>query len=160
MAKLLLGFMGSGKTTIAQLLDDNFLDMDHILVERLRMPISQYFSEKGEAAFRQVESQLLEELLKEDAVISTGGGIVMAEANRKLLTKNACNIYLQADFESLYERLAADQKQERPLFLSQTKEDLRQLYDYRCPFYEEVASQIIPVAGKSPEEIVEIIRCS
>ena len=57
MAKVLLGFMGSGKTTIARKLDPDFVDMDALLEGRLGMPIARFFEEKGEAAFRQLEER-------------------------------------------------------------------------------------------------------
>ena len=64
MAKILLGFMGSGKTTIARKLDSDFVDMDALLEDRLGMPIARFFEEKGEAAFRQLEEEVLADLLK------------------------------------------------------------------------------------------------
>ncbi|WP_303973035.1 shikimate kinase [Streptococcus merionis] len=157
MAKVLLGFMGSGKTTIAERLDKNYVDMDVVITERLGMPIAKYFEEKGEASFRQIESQVLAELLSQDIVLSTGGGVVMSEANRELLAKNSPNIYLSADFESLYQRLSQDQENQRPLFLNQSKASLKRLYEQRLPLYEAVATQIIDVTGKKPEEIVEML---
>ena len=159
MAKVLLGFMGAGKSTIARRLDPDFVDMDSLLEDRLGMPIARFFEEKGEAAFRQVESEILADLLKTDQVISTGGGIVLKPENRKLLKKNACNIYLRIDFERLYHRLAADPSTKRPLFLNKKPEEFRALYEQRLPLYEEVATHVIDVADKTPEEIVEIIRC-
>ncbi|MET3557093.1 shikimate kinase [Streptococcus rupicaprae] len=158
MAKVLLGFMGSGKTTIARLLDDQFVDMDAVLVERLGMPITQFFEEEGEAAFRKVESQVLAELLPQDIVLSTGGGVVMSAENRALLAQNTPNIFLTADFETLYQRLRADQEQKRPLVIKNSKETLRALWAYRQPLYEEVATQVIDVAGQTPAQIVEMIQ--
>ena len=128
MPKVLLGFMGAGKTTIGSLLNPAFADMDALLVQRLGMPIS-------------------------------GGGIVLKPENRKLLKKNPCNIYLRIDFERLYQRLAADPATKRPLFLNKKPEEFRALYEQRLPLYEEVATHVIDVADKTPEEIVEIIRC-
>ena len=148
MPKVLLGFMGAGKTTIGSLLDSAFADMDALLVQRLEMPISDYFACYGEELLNQ-----------ESSVISTGGGIVLKPENRELLKKNAYNIYLRIDFERLYQRLAADLATKRPLFLNKKPEDFRALYEQRLPLYEEVATHVIDVADKTPEEIVEIIRC-
>ena len=158
MAKVLLGFMGAGKSTIARNLAPDFVDMDTLIEERLGMPIARFFAEKGEAAFRQIEEEVLANLLKTDQVISTGGGIVISPRNRTLLKQNPDNIYLKADFETLYQRISADKDNQRPLFLNNSKEDLAAIFDERQAWYEEVASQIVDVSSLSPEEIIEELR--
>ena len=158
MAKVLLGFMGSGKTTIARKLDPDFVDMDALLEDRLGMPIARFFEEKGEAAFRQVESEILADLLKTDQVVSTGGGVVISPRNRALLKQNPDNIYLKADFETLYQRISADEDNQRPLFLNNSKEGLAAIFEERQSRYEEVASQIVDVSRLSPEEIIEELK--
>lgn len=158
MAKVLLGFMGSGKTTIARKLDSNFVDMDDLLEDRLGMPIARFFEEKGEAAFRQLEEEVLADLLKTDKVISTGGGIVISPRNRALLKRSSDNIYLKADFEILYQRISADKENQRPLFLKNSKEDLAAIFKERQAWYEEVASRVIDVTKLSPDEIIEELR--
>ena len=155
MAKVLLGFMGAGKSTIARGLDPDFVDMDSLLEDRLGMPIARFFEEKGEAAFRQVESEILADLLKTDQVVSTGGGVVISPRNRALLKQNPENIYLKADFETLYQRISADKENKRPLFLNNSKEDLAAIFNERQAWYEEVASKVIDVSKLSPEEIIE-----
>ena len=158
MAKVLLGFMGAGKSTIARGLDPDFVDMDALLEDRLGMPIARFFEEKGEAAFRQIEEEVLADLLKTDQVISTGGGIVISPRNRALLKQNPDNIYLKADFETLYQRISADKDNKRPLFLKNSKEDLATIFNERQAWYEEVASRILDVTKLSPEEIIEELR--
>ena len=158
MAKVLLGFMGSGKTTIARKLDSDFVDMDALLEDRLGMPIARFFEEKGEAAFRQLEEEVLADLLKTDKVISTGGGIVISPRNRALLKQNLDNIYLKADFETLYQRISVDKDNQRPLFLKNSKENLAMIFKERQAWYEEVASQIIDVSSLNPDEIIEELR--
>ena len=158
MAKVLLGFMGSGKTTIARKLDPDFVDMDALLEGRLGMPIARFFEEKGEAAFRQLEEEVLADLLKTDQVISTGGGIVISPRNRALLKQNPDNIYLKADFETLYQRISADKDNQRPLFLNNSKEDLAAIFNERQAWYVEVASKVIDVSKLSPEEIIEELK--
>ena len=158
MAKVLLGFMGAGKSTIARGLDPDFVDMDALLEDRLGMPIARFFEEKGEAAFRQLEEEVLADLLKTDKVISTGGGIVISPRNRALLKQNPDNIYLKADFETLYQRILADKDNQRPLFLKNSKEGLVAIFKERQAWYEEVASKVIDVSKLSPEEIIEELR--
>ena len=158
MAKILLGFMGAGKSTIAKALDPDYLDMDALLEQGLDMPIARFFEEKGEEAFRQVESELLAKLVKANRVLSTGGGVVISQRNRDLLKTNSDNIYLKADFDTLYQRISADKDNQRPLFLNNSKEELAAIFQERQTWYEEVASRVLDVTKLSPEEIIEELR--
>lgn len=158
MAKVLLGFMGAGKSTIARGLEPDYIDMDALIEERLGMSIADFFAEKGEVAFRQVESEVLSDLLKTDQVVSTGGGVVISQRNCDLLKTNPDNIYLKADFETLYQRIAADKDNQRPLFLNNSKEELAVIFQERQAWYEEIASQVLDVTKLSPEEIIEELR--
>ena len=158
MAKVLLGFMGAGKSTIARGLDPDYFDMDALIEKRLGMSIAEFFVEKGEEAFRQIESEVLADLLQRDQVVSTGGGVVVSQRNRDLLKTNSDNIYLKADFDTLYQRISSDKDNQRPLFLNNSKEELAAIFQERQAWYEEAASRILDVTKLSPEEIIEELR--
>ncbi|MGT2906577.1 shikimate kinase [Streptococcus dentiloxodontae] len=162
MAKILLGFMGAGKTTVAGFLDDNFIDMDHVIEEKIGMSIADFFAKEGEAAFRKIESETLEELMEcnDDVVISTGGGVVTIEHNRELLKKNRrYNVLLEATFEVLYDRIKHDKVYQRPLFLNNSKEDFQAIYERRMEMYEGLSDLIINVDNRTPEEVARLIKC-
>lgn len=162
MTKILLGFMGAGKTTVAGHLDGNFYDMDTIIEEKIGMSISDYFAKFGEPAFRKLESETLEELfaLEGDNIISTGGGVVISEKNRELLRKNRKNnVLLAASFEVLYDRILNDEVFQRPLFLNNSKEDFHGIYERRMELYEGLSDLIINTDNRTPEEIARIIKC-
>lgn len=160
MTKILLGFMGAGKTTVGRLLDPNFHDMDELIVNQIGMSINDFFAQEGEEAFRKIEAATLESLLANQAkIISPGGGIVVNPHNRDLLEKNLYNIYLRVDFDTLYKRIENDLTMQRPLYLNNTREEFKKIFEERLPLYEEVATHIIDVEGKTPEEIAEMIRC-
>ena len=159
MTTFLIGFMGSGKTTIAKLLAEDFIDMDDVIVKRIGMPISTFFAEVGEDAFREIESQVLEELSQNEGVIATGGGIVMSEDNRRILgNADAEIIYLKSDFDTLYQRISADTTNVRPLFIDKSREELQEIFETRAPLYEAIATQIITISGRTPEENIKEIR--
>lgn len=157
MAKILIGFMGSGKSTIARLLDENFIDMDAMITQKIGMPIADFFAEKGEAAFRKIEAETLAELAHSNRVIATGGGVVTSPANREILAGNPETIYLKADFDTLYRRISEDQANVRPLFVNNSKEVFKAIFDGRQALYEDAATIIIDVTNKTPQEIVEEI---
>ncbi|GFH41970.1 shikimate kinase [Lactococcus hodotermopsidis] len=159
MTTFLIGFMGSGKSTIASLLSADFVDMDTVIVDKIGMPIADFFAQFGERRFREIESQVLQELTTSGRVIATGGGVVVAAENRRILHESTAEvIYLKADFSELYRRISADRQNVRPIFENNSRADLQLIFDKRVAFYEEIASKIITVTGKSPCEIVKEIQ--
>lgn len=158
MAKCLVGFMGSGKSSLARLLDEQFIDMDVCLENILEMSITDYFALHGEASFRAAETALLEQLLQGDHVIATGGGVVNSPVNRSLLKQSELVIYLKADFDTLYARLLQDVSQKRPIFLQSSKEELASLFQQRQPYYESVATVTIEVSRLSLDELAQEIK--
>ena len=154
--------MGVGKTTVAHYLSGRLLDMDTIIEERIGMPIADFFAKEGEVAFRQIESEVLEELLslQGDVVISTGGGVVISPKNRDLLRQNRkYNVLLTASFDVLYERILQDKLSKRPLFLNNSKEDFQKIYQGRMDLYDGLADVIINTDNRTPEEIARLIQC-
>jgi shikimate kinase len=113
----------------------------------------------GEATFREIESQVLEELSKSDGVIATGGGVVTSDDNRRILSESEAEIiYLKSDFDTLYQQISADTTNVRPLFVGKSREELQVLFETRAPLYEAIATQVIKTSGKTPKEIVKEIQ--
>ncbi|HEM4050654.1 TPA: shikimate kinase [Streptococcus suis] len=162
MPIVLLGFMGVGKSTTARLLDLPVYDMDQIIEERIGMTIADYFKLEGEAAFRQVETDVLKELLTlpADCLVSTGGGVVKSEFNRQLLLENkANNVLLTASFEVAYERISQDSQSKRPLFLQNSKEEFETIYQERMALYQGLSATIINTDQLTPEQVARNILC-
>jgi len=124
----LIGYMGSGKTTIgkklAKKLGFQFVDVDCFIESRQRKTINEIFSEKGEDAFRLMEHNALEEIsLFENVIISTGGGAPCFHNNIELMNKNGFTIYLKTSPEELAKRLNKN-KNKRPLLRDKTPEEM------------------------------------
>ena len=114
----LVGMMGSGKTTIGELLANelsfDFVDTDSEIVKLANKSINDIFSQQGESSFREIETSVLEKIISNDnQVISTGGGIIKSDKNISLLLSNSIVVYLYADCITLYERVKNDTQ--RPL---------------------------------------------
>jgi len=153
--------MGAGKSTVgrllAQRLDFSFYDTDHVIEERTGADIAWIFDVEGESGFRDRETAVLRELAEsEAAVIATGGGIVMREANRKLLKQKRGVVYLTANIDQLVDRTWKDKK--RPLLqVEDPKAKIVELYRLRDPLYREVAQHVLITDGRSPRHVVQSI---
>lgn len=152
--------MGVGKTTVGKILAKrkglNFVDFDEKIVEDTGMSIQEYFDKYGEEAFRKLEHENLKELVKEKSVISTGGGIVLREANREILKKTNPVIYLKADHDVYYQRLKEDTIS-RPIIVSKTQDEVIDIYESRIKFYEECSTICVDTSALSPEEVADIV---
>lgn len=125
---ILIGYMGSGKTTIGKALSKEtgmmFYDMDWYIESRMRKSVSQVFAEKGEEGFRQIEYNMLHEVAEfEDVIISCGGGTPCFFDNIDYLSRQGDVVYLKATPEVLYKHLLMA-KVERPLLKDKTPEEL------------------------------------
>jgi shikimate kinase len=153
-----VGLPGSGKTTIGRHLSRRlglpFLDSDHVIEERLGCSIREYFVREGEDAFRDLEQQVLDDLsLNHPGVLSTGGGSVLREANRRHLHERGHVIYLRSTPEDVYRRLRHDTV--RPLLqVEDPLARLRSLYEARDPLYRETAHFVLDTGRPSVSALV------
>ena len=159
---VLVGMPGSGKSTIARALSRRLqlalADSDQAIEQRLGCTIRSYFDSHGEAAFRDVEEAVIDELTRRGAslVLATGGGAVLRPVNRQRLRERGTVIYLRASPEQLFKRLRHDTK--RPLLqVADPLKRLRALYAERDPLYRECAHFVIDTYGSSLAMLVNRI---
>ena len=172
---LLIGFMASGKSSIARELAEALqvedIDLDTLIEDKSGTTIAQLFRERGEDEFRRVETEVLREVLhqnKAGRVVATGGGIVLREENRVLLRHAAKNgttvVYLKADPNIIAQRIRR-QPGIRPVIdgdkllnLEETRDRVMSLLEMRGPLYEESASLTIDSGQGTPAEIAQEIQ--
>jgi len=158
----LIGFMGTGKSTIGPLLAEKlgyeFIDIDAMVEEGLGMKISEIFRNLGESGFREAEHLALKKALAmEKVVISTGGGVILLKENRKLLEENAFVISLTCEPETIFERIQGDQS--RPLLKSNDPlKEIKKLMTNRYEYYEECDFQISTEEWTTKECCEKIIK--
>jgi shikimate kinase len=149
---VLVGLMGSGKTTVgrrlAARLDRDFIDADEALTEITDRTIGEIFQTDGEAGFRAIEADVLEELLEhhQPAVIASGGGVVLvADNRRRLKDPQVTVVWLDASPAFLASRV--EQRDHRPLLAGAepTRDILDRLHAERAPLYSEVADIVVDV---------------
>ncbi|MGC2167356.1 MAG: shikimate kinase [Gallionella sp.] len=155
---ILIGMMGSGKTTmgrtLARHLGKNFVDSDQEIQKRTGVNIPYIFDIEGESGFRERETNVLAELVRHNnIVLATGGGAILAEKNRLLLQRTGIVIYLKAAVNDLWHRTHHDKN--RPLL--QTKDPygkLTEIYQLRDPIYQQVADIIIQSGKQSVHSLM------
>lgn len=161
---ILIGPMGSGKTTIGSLLAEklglSFRDTDHLIEEREDKPVSQIFLDQGEDAFRAIEKRVLrDELLTDGTVLSLGGGApISIDAQSALRAISSYIIFLDISLSTVVPRIGFNR--DRPLLLNNPRGQWQTLMEARRPIYEALADVTINVDDKSEEEIVTIALSS
>ena len=157
----LVGMPGGGKSTVgrhlARQLGLRFFDADLEIERRIGCSIRVYFEREGEASFRDVEQQVVGELVSNaDCVIATGGGTVLREANRQALRNATTVVYLRSTPEELFRRLRHDTH--RPLLqVADPLRKLRDLFTERDPLYRQTAHFIIETGRPSVPSLVNMI---
>ncbi|MCS7215593.1 MAG: shikimate kinase [Thermodesulfovibrio sp.] len=159
---ILIGFMGTGKSTVGKLVSEKlryiFIDIDELIEKTVGMKISEIFKRFGEARFRDIETEMIKLLIKKRGqVISTGGGVVLREENMLNLKKSGILFCLKANENTIFERIKNCKN--RPLIqVENPQERIKKLMDERRPFYEQ-ADFVIDTNGLSPEEVaITIIK--
>lgn len=161
MKIFLVGPMGSGKSKIGKLLSSqlnlNLIDIDREIEAKFEKTIVDIFASEGEQGFRKKEIDFLTEVNKiEDAVISTGGGIIEASANRDILNKEEYVVFLNASVESQFQ--ATKDKTKRPLLNNENpRQVLESLYEHRLELYKSVSNLELSPDLLSNEDIVKEI---
>lgn len=164
MIIFLLGFMGSGKSTVGQRLAGrlgySFIDMDARLEGEHGMTINEIFEKLGEKAFRELESNLLKEMVSlQDAVISTGGGLPCTGNNMDLINRKGVSIYLRMEPAALLNRLSRG-KSRRPLIRHLSRQELETFIQEKLREREPVylrAHHIISGLNFKMDELLEIL---
>ena len=157
----LIGFMGSGKSTIARLLSERMgvtqVEMDEVIVQEQGMPITEIFEKYGEEHFRDIEADLVRRLQAQDGVVvSCGGGAVLREENRRIMKESGVIVWLAADPETILERVK--HSSERPVLNGNMNlEYITGLMEKRRACYEAAADFVVSTDGKKREEICEEI---
>lgn len=155
---LLVGMMGAGKSTVglalARRLGWVYLDSDEQVMLRTGRSVPELFAERGEAAFRAEEKQVLEEAVASDrpAVVSVAGGAVLDPDNRAAIRNGGKVVWLRAAVGTLAARVGTGDG--RPLLGDDPAAALARLYEERRPLYAELADVVVDVDGLTPQDAV------
>lgn len=165
MVITLIGYRGSGKTTLAaplaERLEYAWVDADVEIERRAGKTIREIFAQEGEPAFRQWESDVLAELLDKDKlVIAAGGGAILNPGTCTRMRAAGLVVWLQASLETLSERILADPStaDRRPNLTAEGgRAEIARLLDEREPLYRNCAHRVLPVDHESPQDLARTI---
>lgn len=153
----LVGFMGSGKSAVGRrlsyLLKMPYYDMDKEIVNKQKRTIPEIFEQEGEAYFRQLETDFLQNFRKESCIISTGGGVAMNEENVRIMRNTGLVLYLDATFNDIWMRIKNDKN--RPIVQKSTREELEQLYNKRRRAYKKATHITIHTENRPLRQVTE-----
>lgn len=158
----LIGFMGTGKTVVGQALakklNRRFVETDALIEQKAGKSIPDIFRQDGEIAFRELEIAVTKEVAEgKSQVIACGGGLVLNQINIDRLKKSGVMVYLTAPPQTILKRTLADQN-ERPLLKTPDKATrIRQLLQFRRPFYERAADIAINTSRLDVDSVAEQI---
>ncbi len=161
---ILEGFMGCGKSRIARALGDDtgmeVIDTDALIEKEQKKQISDIFAAEGEEAFRNMETALLRDLLKDtkNCIISLGGGMPVREENRRILKELGTVVYLKADRDTLVGRLERGVEKRPMLSGHDLEKRVEELLAARKDFYDDAADVIIDIGEDDPDTISLRIR--
>jgi shikimate kinase len=168
---VLVGMMGSGKTTVGRLvaarLGSGFADTDEEVESRVGISVQEVFSSRGEEGFRRSETEALEVLLAQGGpgVVAVGGGAVLSESNRQVMRREATVVWLRASVGTLTDRVGSGEG--RPLLTDgssvasdTTRDRLAELAGERQRLYEDVSAVAVDTDGLSPEEVADLVVSS
>ncbi len=157
----LIGMPGGGKSTVgrslARRLGVPFSDSDAVIERQIGCSIREFFDAQGEERFRDVEEEVIADLVRADrGVLATGGGVVLRDANRHALHRHTTAIYLRSTPEELFRRLRHDTQ--RPLLqVADPLARLRALFQVRDPLYHSVAHFVIETGRPSVHNLVNML---
>lgn len=158
---ILIGFMGSGKSSIgkrlAKKLNYTYYDTDQFIEDKIGMTISHFIKENGEIAFRKLESNVLETFIgQEKIVISTGGGTILHPKNQECLRQLGTIVWLHAAIETLFERVQRNSR--RPLLeVEHPRRTFHQLLSARIVIYQALSHIKIDTTNLSYESTLAAI---
>lgn len=158
---VLVGLPGTGKSTVgaglARRLGRHSVDTDRLVEQRCGATVEECFSRDGEAAFREVESAALADVLAgEPSVVATGGGAVLDVGNRRLMGDRATVVWLTAAPEELVARLERSAER-RPLLREDPRHALERLAAERGSLYTEVADVVVDTSGRTPTAVLDAV---
>ena len=160
---VLIGFMGTGKSSISKVLSEmlemTWIDTDTLIEKKMDMTIERIFDNHGEARFREIETEVIKDVEKNDyRIISCGGGVPLKEENIKHLKSNGQIVLLEASVDTIYKRLKHDNT--RPLLKSKISfESIGQMLEQRKKAYSSACDITVSTNDKDTKEVaMEIIE--